>query len=82
MENSTAFSRGSALVGSRAGADELCINAIRVLAIDAVQVILIATGSEVSPALEAHARLAGRDPQPGRVNALLGVVRSTTGVVP
>jgi hypothetical protein len=37
MENSAAVSRGSPLVGSNADANELCIDAIRMLAIDAVQ---------------------------------------------
>jgi transketolase len=37
MEISTAVSRGSPLVGSKADAEELYINTIRMLAIDAVQ---------------------------------------------
>jgi transketolase len=37
VENSIALSRGSPLVGSKTNVDELCINAIRMLSIDAVQ---------------------------------------------
>ena len=49
----------------------------------APDVILIATGSEVSIALEAHERLIGRrHPQPGRVDAVLGAVRRAAADVP
>ena len=43
--------------------------------------ILIATGSEVSIALEAQPARRRRDPQPGGVDALLGVVRAATAVL-
>ena len=49
----------------------------------APDVILIATGSEVSIALDAHERLhQRRDPQPGRVDAVVGVVRGAAASVP